>query len=147
MRQKGFIGKVHNIVKYIMRLTGRREDFAKNQLKACIEDELFNYAELLLIKDRGVRWNLTYFMLRRALLLRKVINKYLLTQRKLANNSYDLLQDALTNNDWQQVERLVKILKPFISATKRIKGDANSPGVEGLYGALWELITNIELLY
>ena len=147
MRQKGFVSKVYNIVKYIMRLIGRREDFAKNQLKACMEDELFNYVELLLIKDGGVRWNSTYFILRRVLLLRKVINKYLLTWRKLANNSYDLLQDALTNNNWQQVERLVKILKPFILATKRIKGDANSPSVKGLYSALQESITNIELLY
>ena len=86
-------------------------------------------------------------MLRYALLLRKVINKYLLAQRKPANNSYDLSQDALTIKDWQQVEQLIKILKPFILATKRIEGDANSPGVKGLYSALQELITNIELLY
>ena len=78
MREKGFIGKIYNIVKYIMRSTGRQEDFAKNQAEAYIKDDLFNYAELLLIKDGGVRWNLTYFMLRRALLLRKAINKYLL---------------------------------------------------------------------
>ena len=147
MRQKGFVGKVHNIVKYIMRSTGRRKDFAENQLKAYMEDELFDHAELLLIKDGGVQWNSTYFILRRALLLRKAIDKYLLAWRKPANNSYDLSQDALTDDDWQQVERLIKILKPFVSATKRIKGDANSSGVKGLYGALWELITNIELLY
>jgi len=36
-----------------MRLLRRREDFAKNQLKACIKDELFNHVELLLIKDGG----------------------------------------------------------------------------------------------
>jgi len=30
MRQRGFIGKIYNIVKYIMRLIGRRKDFAKN---------------------------------------------------------------------------------------------------------------------
>ena len=130
-----------------MRLIGRRKDFAKNQLNACIEDKLFNYIELLLIKDGGVQQNSTYFILRRVLLLCKAINKYLLTQRKLANNSYDLTQDSLTNDNWKQVEQLIKILKPFISATKRIKGDANSPSVKGLYSALWESITNIELLY
>ena len=78
MQQKGFVGKVYNIIKYIMRLPGCRKDFAENQLNACIEDELFDYTELLLIKDGGVWWNLTYFMLRRALLLCKAINKYLL---------------------------------------------------------------------
>ena len=30
MRQRGSVGKVHNIVKYIMRSTRRREDFAEN---------------------------------------------------------------------------------------------------------------------
>ena len=75
-------------------------------------------------------------MLRRAYLLRKAIDKYLLAWRKPTNDSYDLSQDALTDEDWQQVEQLVKILKPFVSATKRIEGDANSPGVKGSYGAL-----------
>ena len=37
-----------------MQLIGRRKDFVKNQLDACIKDELFNYIELLLIKDGGV---------------------------------------------------------------------------------------------
>jgi len=78
MRQRGSVGKVHNIVKYIMRSTRRREDFTKNQAEACIKDELFDQAELLLIKDGGVRWNSTYFMLRRAYLLCKAIDKYLL---------------------------------------------------------------------
>ena len=87
----------------------------------------------------------------KALIYGKGVSKlerlYLLAWRKPANDSYDLSQDALTDEDWQQVEQLVKILKPFVLATKRMEGDANSPGVEGSYGALWESITNIELLY
>ena len=90
MREKGFLGKIYNIVKYIMRLTGRREDFAENQAEACIEDDLFDQAELLLIKDGGVRWNSTYFMLRCIVLLRKGIDKYLLAWRKPANDIYNL---------------------------------------------------------
>ena len=66
--------------------------------------------------------------------------------RKPANDSYDLTQDFLTTEDWVEVEQLIKILKPFVSATKRMEGDANNPGLEGLYGALWELIINMELL-
>ena len=99
MQQKGFVGKVYNIIKYIMQSTGRHKDFTKNQLNAYIENQLFNYTELLLIKDRGVQWNSTYFILHRTLLLRKVIDKYLLAQRKPANNSYNLSQDALTNDN------------------------------------------------
>ena len=147
MQQKGFMGKVYNIIKYIMSLIGRCKDFTKNQLNAYIEDKLFNHAELLFIKDGGVQWNFTYFMLCRVLLLCKAINKYLFAQRKPANDSYNLIQDLLTNDNWKQVEQLIKILKPFILATKCIKGDTNSPSVKGSYGALQELITNIELLH
>ena len=75
-------------------------------------------------------------MLYWALLLKKGINKYLLSWRKPANNSYDLIQDFLTTEDWAEVKQLVKILKPFISATKRIKGNANNPRLKGLYRAL-----------
>ena len=42
IRQRGFVGKLYNIVKYIMQLTGRRKDFAENQTKAHIKDNLFN---------------------------------------------------------------------------------------------------------
>ena len=42
MRQKGSMGKIYNIIKYIMRLIKRREDFTKNQAKAYIKDKLFN---------------------------------------------------------------------------------------------------------
>ena len=70
----------------------------------------------------------------------------MLSWRKPANDSYDLTQDFLTTEDWAEVEQLVKILKPFVLATKRIEGDANNPRLKGLYGALWELIINMELL-
>ena len=42
MRQRGSIGKVYNIIKYIMHLIRRYKDFAKNQAKACVKNELFN---------------------------------------------------------------------------------------------------------
>ena len=42
MWEKGFIGKIHNNIKYIMRLIGRYKDFAKNQAKVYIKDNLFN---------------------------------------------------------------------------------------------------------
>ena len=95
-----------------MRIPGRCEDFAKYQVKASAKDELFNYVELLLIKDGGVRWNSTYFMLVRAIKLRKGINKYIRVQRQLDKDTTDLLQDTLTNIDQVNIKRLIKILQP-----------------------------------
>jgi len=40
--QRGSVGKVYNIIKYIMRLIRRYKDFTKNQAKAYIKDKLFN---------------------------------------------------------------------------------------------------------
>ena len=108
------MGKLHNIIKYIMWTPGHCKDFAKYQAEASTKDELFNYAELLLIKDRGVRQNSTYFMLVRAIKLRKEINKYMRVWRQLDKDATDLLQDTLTNADWVNVKRLIKILRPFI---------------------------------
>ncbi len=64
--------------------------------------------------------------------------------RKPANNSYNFMQDFLTIKVWVKVEQLIKILKPFISAIKCIKGNINNLGLEGLYGVLWESIINME---
>ena len=54
MQQKDFVGKIYNIIKYIMQSAGCHKNFIKNQLNACIKDELFNYAKFLFIKNRGV---------------------------------------------------------------------------------------------
>ena len=87
-------------------------------------------------------------MLCYVLLFYKIINKYLLAQRKPANNnSYNLFQDIFINKNQQQAKQLIKILKPFILAIKRIKNNANSPSIKSLYSALQELITNIKFFY
>ena len=46
------------------------------------------------------------------------------------------MQNFLTIEDWAEVKQIVNILKPFILATKRIEGNANSPRLKGSYGAL-----------
>ena len=108
------MGKLYNIIKYIIRTLGHYKDFTKYQAEASAKDELFNYIELLLIKDEGVQWNSTYFMLVRAIKLCKGIDKYICTWRQLDKDATDLLQDTLTNADWVNVKRLIKILRPFI---------------------------------
>ena len=49
------MGKLYNIVKYIMLTPFRREDFAEYQAEASAENKLFDHTELLLIKDGGVQ--------------------------------------------------------------------------------------------
>ena len=79
-RKFGAIGKVHNTVKYIMRSDQRRQLFLSLQKQRKSGegdgDELFEQVERLLMKDGGVRWNSTYYILYRAFELREYIDKF-----------------------------------------------------------------------
>ena len=68
-RQLGPIGKIHNLVKFVRSLPKRSEKLS----------DLVNYKgsipidpvpELKVIDNNNIRWNSTYLMLRRALVLR-----------------------------------------------------------------------------
>jgi hypothetical protein len=64
--------------------------------------------KLGLIQDVQNRWSSSYLMLQRLLKIRKPLT-VVLTKIK-----YDLL---LTNQQWQMIEQIVSILKPFADAT------------------------------
>ena len=49
------MGKLYDIIKYIIQTLGYYKDFAKYQVKASAKNKLFNYIELLLIKDGGIQ--------------------------------------------------------------------------------------------
>ena len=73
-RQRGPVGKLHNLVFHITRLTRRSAIFAK-----CQEDHLLlaDHDKIyLLVRDGGVRWNSTYMMIERAIKLRDSIDQY-----------------------------------------------------------------------
>ena len=94
-----------------MRILGRYEDFTEYQVEASAKDKLF---------DKFC----------------KGIDKYMRAWRQLDRDIIDLLQDTLTDADWVNVKCLIKILRPFVQATKYIKGDANTPNIKGFYSAL-----------
>ena len=74
---------------------------------------------LLLLQDVVTRWNSTYLMLQRFLLLQPVIRALLQEedwQKKLDVN--------LSNNDWNLMEKIVKILEVFFEATLRFSSSS-----------------------
>lgn len=80
-RKFGAIGRIHNVVKWIMRSDQRRQLFSQareagNKGDIAEDDELWMNCDKLLIKDGGVRWNSTYYMLRRARELRPQIDYF-----------------------------------------------------------------------
>lgn len=150
-RRFGAIGKVHNTIKWIMRSDTRRQMFISYQ-KADItnDDELFNHVEKLLIKDGGVRWNSTYYMLERALELQRAIDLfqryYKPTQKEKEEAPYSITADAVTDEDWTEVRRFLKLLRRFVTATIHLQGNSEDEGFEGARGSLWEVFTWMDLL-
>ena len=61
-----------------------------------------------MIQDVGTRWNSTFLMLQRAAEQRMAINLYSLERKGI---------DTLSNTEWEHLERVVLVLKPFYDAT------------------------------
>lgn len=100
-------------------------------------------ATLHLIKDNGVRWNSTYYMINRAIKLQAAIKRYCRDWRPAPHERYDLKGDFLDNEAWEELEHYKELLGPFASATKRIEGNAYT----GTHGALWEVIPTMDYLF
>jgi hypothetical protein len=98
--------------------------------------ELYEWNHLMVIRDNKTRWNSTYNSIYRAILLRErfdiLFNNY--------NN--ELIDDKLTDDDWDSLIALERILTPFYKITKRLEGRA----ADGTHGAAWEALPSVELL-
>ena len=148
-RRFGAIGKVHNTIKWIMRSDSRRQLFISYQKTDLTnDDELFAHVEKLLVTDGGVRWNSTYYMLQRALELQRAIDLfqryYKPTQKEKEEAPYSIT--AITDEDWTEIRRFLKLLHPFVTATIHLQGNSEDEGFEGARGSLWEIFTWMDLL-
>jgi hypothetical protein len=86
---------------------------------------------LQLVKDIGVRWSSTYDMIVRVLRLQSAIKRYY-RQWELMDNEYDLTLDFLKAQDWEELNHLEELLKPFNRVIKRVEGNTYI----GSYGTL-----------
>jgi hypothetical protein len=104
-RQKGPLGKLHNIVVYIQRSTQR----------------LANFRELSggrnLARDNSTRWNSWYAMISTAIKLKTATN--LFCHQYQENND-----DLLSEKDWQDLQKLHDFLLFFHDATAATEGHA-----------------------
>jgi hypothetical protein len=78
-RRKGPIGKLHNIIRYILHLSERQDAFLALQTTALeLSEEVENMPRvpLRLIRDNVTRWNSWYDAAVRAIELRDAINEF-----------------------------------------------------------------------
>ena len=104
-RQRGPIGKLHNIVKYIRITPQRREKFLSTTIGDLLDD--YELDQLMVISDNATRWNSADDMIERGLKLRRRIDIFCLEHHD------DLIADYLTGEEWQTLISLHDILKPF----------------------------------
>src|SRR6218665_1083225 len=69
-----------------------------------------------IISDCATRWNSTYQMLKRLILLKKVVTEVM----------SELNQDTLMASEWLKIDTLVELLEPFAVQTDILQTDASS---------------------
>lgn len=126
-RRQHAIGKLHNIVRYIMRSDQRIQVF--NESQRDVPDEITTFC-FRLVRDTGIRWNSVYNMITRALLLEKAIRSYCRQWRKANPKAYDLSQDFLDDEDWEELRHYGELLLPFKLATERLEAKGNKLSLE-----------------
>jgi hAT family C-terminal dimerisation region len=145
-RQRGALGKLHNLVAHII-ASGKRSDL----FKALQVDENIGGAEgrsLKLVLDGGIRWNASFSMILRALLLRDALDTYAfklkVSKDELDRETFD--NDYLDDDEWETLDLIKQHLEVLFRATKSLEG--NTKLKEGArkasHGALWELLPVFE---
>jgi hypothetical protein len=156
-RKQGPIGKLHNIVKYILTTPQRREEF-EEKVRGEIErqkDYLRDTAQpdedveavikypLTVIRDNATRWNSVFSMIVRAFLLKDPLDLFVKRAlEKPANASPLPEEDELLASDWNVLARARDILQPFYDLTLALQGRAS----DARHGSIWEALPALDFL-
>lgn len=140
-RQKGSVGKLHNLIKFVCYTPQRREKFQD----ICNEDGSGQkLQDLMVICDNATQWNSACAMIEIALELRSHISIFCEEYGQLSQNTHEHENschlDILNREDWQILSDCHLILKPFQNLTRRMEDHAKN----GTHGSLWEVFVAIE---
>lgn len=159
----GPVGKLHNLVVWVSRSTK-----ATCTLRRLQEDDPEkNYPGTLdVILDNSTRWLSQYYMIQRAIRLRRYLEELVDTMiqsaRKATRSKFKSLQPQhvlprclesgclLTEADWDALAWFQDILAMFDSCLLRLEGDGQARirkgGVETQYGIMWQVAIAYEFL-
>jgi hypothetical protein len=102
--KKGPISKLHNLVIYINWNDSRQKDFRRAIREANVQDDAEEFLPVIeLISDGGVRWNSIFYIIRRALILKRAFRFYYDDWRKPTGSQRDLSKDFLSDADWAEL--------------------------------------------
>lgn len=145
-RQRGELGKLHNLVTHIM-ASGKRIDIFK-ALQSILNDGIAAGKIWKVVLDGGIRWNSFYAMIRRALELKDALDAYCFKFRFSTDDEDKELfeKDYLSQDEWKTLEVIKEQLEPLFYITKGLEGNANIDEDAGKasHGALWEQLPLLE---
>jgi hypothetical protein len=129
-RKTGALGKLHNVVSYIFSSSGRRDAWRN----VSVGNRQLN--KLWPVRDNSTRWNSHYNSVLRALKLKDRLNLF------IDHHRADLSKDALSPDDWQELQDISEALRGFEECTLDLQGHAK----QGHHGSLWEWLPTMEAL-
>lgn len=114
-----------------------------------IDIDIETMKDLMVICNNNIHWNSVWNMIKCALHLCHRINAFYTVNQYLSKQIWEkndddgsIYRDILTLGDWETLEELYNLTKPFRDFTARMEGHA----LTGSYGALWKVLPAIELL-
>jgi hypothetical protein len=163
-RNRGPMGKLHNVIKYICYSSSRRERFEEMQ-RELLENGIRPEGKrevYELVKDNRTRWNSFYDAATRALYLQAAITEFCEKEtsdydNRVQRESYKPLhqqrvlkapsihQDKLGADDWAVIAEYVAILKPLKDGTMLLQGriaddkDKLQDSKVPTRGAIWQV--------
>jgi hypothetical protein len=164
-RKKGPIGKLHNVIRYILHSSKRQEAFADIQAKQqeyLAEKASGNRPKIYsLVRDNITRWNSWYDTAVRALKVKQSIDDFLedelkpyyyaVSQSQRSQRAEPkkplLLEDRLDADDWHVIARYVALLRPCKEATMALQGNISTTSRYGaVKGAIWQVLPTYEAM-
>lgn len=172
-RKKGPIGKLHNLIRYILHSTKRRDvffDLQRRQPQPLQEEAgvaLPSEPPKELILDNLTTWNSWYDAAVRAMRLRSAIDHFCddaLGEYNVAMATYQykwsqsqlqapnppqapsLIYDRLTPDDWHVIGVYVDLLRPCKLATMKLQGQVHATTTDNrpVKGAIWQVLPMFE---
>lgn len=147
-RQRGPVGKLHNLVRWVRSSPQRTAYFQATVQEEMAEDPSIllshqSTLELQLVLNNETRWNSTFLMIDRALRKQGEVQAFLSRNREELDPQRRVpLEDHLEMEDWRLLIELKDVLEPIYHQTMRTQGWAKN----GSHGSLWEILTGMEFL-
>ena len=146
-RQRGPVGKLRKIIKFIRSSPQRSESFKALAQETDNQDDWLLHeestAELQLTLSNDTRWNSTYLMIDRAIKKKNHIQSFLVQLHLSEGEGYGIpAEDFLTAEDWRLLAELKAVVEPLYFQTMRCQGW----GEKGSFGYLWEILSGMEFL-